>query len=264
MKLVTTLVLIAFASLATTEIYVETGNLKWLGSGTELWADWFPAQSVERVNFGAWMHLDASYTAGMSNIVANGTNFVYQWTDWRTNTVYARRHGYWVCMPHTSASTQNNKTVVRFPFSEGALDTRPTLAFPAVRTDIYAVFSVLKSYANGSYITYIGGGVTPDFKGAASGGFIYSAEFSSAKILNGTNAIDGMSMSASVVCPTGGFHVVSMRTAGGSVLGDNLCRDRGYRCGGIDFAELLIFTNSVSDSVAAQINAYLKAKWATP
>lgn len=257
--------LLALTAVCDTEIYVNLHDLRWVGAGTEFFSSWSVAAPAERVDFGAWMHLDASYATSISNQPSGGTNFVYQWSDWRDNGAYARQDGYYTGMPFVSNGFQNGKNVVRFqPFvwEEGVIDA-PNLRLYEDKTDIYAVFAVLMLCSNCKYVPLLGGYSTYDFHGGLGGQLIHEA-WSNAKVNTGTNAMDGAVLPVTQIFPTNAFHVVSVRTSGGGVAANSLARDRSFRAGGIDFAELLIFTNPVSDSTTTQIEAYLKAKWATP
>lgn len=258
------LVSLAFSARCDTEIYLNLSDLTWVGSGTEFYSSWAVA-GPDRTDFGAWMHLDASYAASISNQPAGGTNFVYQWSDWRGNGTYARQDSFFTSMPFVSNALQNGKSVVRFqPFSGSSGSFYgPSLTFSEVKTDIFAVFAVVNLCNNCEYVPLLGGASTVDFCGATGGQLIHE-EWSNVKVYNGTNAMDGVLLPVTEIFPTNAFHVVSVRTFGGGVSADNLGRDRSFRSGGIDFAELIVFTNPVSDAVTSQIEAYLKTKWATP
>lgn len=224
---------------------------------------WSSVVPSERTDFGAWMHLDASYAASISNQPSAGTNFVYQWTDWRGGP-YARQDIYFTGIPFVSNAFQNGKNVVRLqPFIGTGAREGPNLRLSEDKTDIYAVFAVLMLCNDCEYVPFLGGYSTSAFHGSTGGQLIHP-EWSDPKVYGGSNSMDGVSMTVATIYPTNRFHVVSVRTSGGGAAANNLGRDRSVRAGGIDFAELLIFTNPVSDAATAQINAYLKAKWATP
>lgn len=235
--------------------------ITWQRSGNTYIASWGSSAPAERVDFGAWMHLDASAASSISNQPAGGTNFVYQWSDWRGNAVYARQDLYYTGLPFVSNALQNCKSVVRFlPFiGTGAVEAS-NLRFSEDKTDIFAVFAVLNLCNNCEYVPLLGGYSTYDFHGATGGQLIHEA-WSNAKVNTGTNAMDGAVFPVTQIFPTNAFHVVSVRTSGGGASANNLARDRSFRAGGIDFAELLIFTNPVSDTLTQSIEDYLGAKW---
>jgi len=77
--------------------------------------------------------------------------------------------------------------------------------------------------------------------------------------------IDGVSVDNTMVGLSGGYQVVALRTTG-DVMAGQFAHDRWLteRGGGQRLGEVIVYTNALSDTEMAQVEAYLMQKWQRP
>ncbi|HQA39433.1 MAG TPA: hypothetical protein PLW27_11025, partial [Kiritimatiellia bacterium] len=77
--------------------------------------------------------------------------------------------------------------------------------------------------------------------------------------------IDGVSVDNTMVGLSGGYQVVALRTTG-DVMAGQFAHDRWLtgRSGGQRLGEVVVYTNALSDTEMAQVEAYLMQKWQRP
>jgi fibronectin-binding autotransporter adhesin len=92
---------------------------------------------------------------------------------------------------------------------------------------------------------------------------IWDATYAQASVLNGATTLNRVSVTGTSAGLTGGYDVVGLTTASGTARFNNLGTDRGYsfRTGGMEYAEILIYSGTLSASDRTIVENYLSDKW---
>lgn len=220
---------------------------------------WSSALPSGTTDFGAWFHVDASAATSFVLAPENGTNFVARWNDWRGNGLYSLSNS--AALPYVLLSAQNGRnTLGILPYTAiGSGLPYPHLKWSVSSADIRSVFAVFKKDNTANFTPLIGSGLFLDLAGEGAY-FVYGDAWCSPYIISGTNRVNGVVTAAESVAAGPDYTVVSLLSSG-PLRADNFGLDRIYRSGGQYIAEMLIFTNAVSDSVVSNIESYLSAKW---
>ncbi|MDD2601266.1 MAG: hypothetical protein PHO37_18945, partial [Kiritimatiellae bacterium] len=204
----------------------------------------------------------------LSLVFENGTNFVTQWRDTRTNgvTAFAAADA---PRPFLRENFQNGLPVVDFGsfhypglnimgyggylnWSESCTGIREGFMVFSDTPDTAAIPSnVNSSFLLGHNSLY---GFHRGFEGA-----LLIDPYASANLRNGSWNVDGQTVSFSHQLAAG-FHLISFATTG-PVTASRFARDRQSSAGGQRLAEVLIYTNVLSAGFRQGMQSHLLGKW---
>lgn len=182
-------------------------------------------------------------------------NLVETWTDKSGEGNHASML-YSTWQPVYLDGTLNGNAVVRFDGSDDYLE------FNEIE-NIRSAFWVLRE-ENVDENFLLGHSSTYDFQ-RNSGGVMWHGTYTHVNIRSGNTYVDGTSVNGEVtVLPTGNT-MVSLVTAG-DVEANRLVNDRGSggRNWDGDIAELILYSDPLTDAERLTIENYLRAKWGTP
>ena len=150
-----------------------------------------------------------------------------------------------------------------------ALNRHDTVRFDATRTYSFTeianartVFWVVKENAGtAEYRFLLGHSSAYDFH-RGSGALLWNSTYASANVKNGTTRLDGSVVDGTTTdLPRGDFHLISL-VAAGDLKTDQLTADRVYgREWDGDIAEIIIYSDALSDADRQDVEAYLSNKW---
>ena len=174
---------------------------------------------------------------------------------------------------HDATQTLASK---RAAFAENALNGHPVLRFDGADdsyefpeiTDAQTIFWVVKENTGATQPRFLLGHDTAyDFHrgedwGGELPGAIWNSSYTSSNILNGITRLDGTGViGPQTVLPQGDYHVISLRTTG-NVKANRLTEDRGFgRTWDGEIAEVIIYSQKLSDQQIQEVEDYLNEKW---
>lgn len=212
---------------------------------------WTPLISGDLV---AWF--DAS---DADTLTLDGEGGVSQWSD----KSGINRHA-------TQATPENRGLLLENEVGDGlhAISFPATLGWMAFTeiTTIRSVFWIVGSRIQGSGILLGSDDFPPHFH---RGGEhhqtspslpIWENTYSHVNVREGITRLNGVTTNGTTVGLSGDYDLVSLVTTG-NVKAKQLAKDRELRLGGLELAEVLIYTNPLTPQKTAEIEGYLAHKW---
>ncbi|MGK5082856.1 CUB domain-containing protein [Bdellovibrionota bacterium FG-1] len=222
--------------------------------------------SVTRPGFKAtWSEFQISSVAGQllwlkaDSLSLNDGDGVATWTDSSANHNDATQ-GTLDRQPIFKTNIVNGRPVIRFSNTNNTY-----LGLTTQLTTVRTAFIVTKySGAALNYLFLLGDSGAYHFHGAAGNG-LFSSDYASASVLNGSGYINGTATSvASMTRPTS-FATITLAMTGSTTVGyiaqDRNMNDRSWDG---DIAEIILYSTAVSDSDRILIEAYLRSKYSLP
>ena len=226
---------------------------------------------------GAWLHLDASRTDTMlfGASEGDGRQYVTNWCDVRGNGVYARFNDAWsttvshlqktIHAPFVNGNVVAGKTVMDFgrssPDQDAALGpVGCALDFSERKDGIREVFCVCSVLKTATQTTVLGDYKDGNYPFHREGNRMASSGYAKS-VAYGNIWVNGAPTGNGVGWPTE-LSVVSVAPTNAIMLGA-FATDRYYanRVGGATIAEVLLYTNRLTDVERQQVRRYLARKW---
>lgn len=223
-----------------------------------------------------FFHLDASDASTLTIVTENGTNFVKTAADADGGSVTANKHSSRP-RPYLRQNGLNGKTVLDF----GSYYRNPHLGYGAAltlseQTLVREQFYVWKDYEGTKDLALINDkeflGPNPvnmrySYRGYGGGGTGFKMLYTAAGSLSGNLMLDGVKASMDKI-PDDGWHRVSWhgtfantKVSDYGMYGFGYCAsgDAGY--GGVVVAEVVSYTNELTDAQRTYVDRYLTQKW---
>jgi fibronectin type 3 domain-containing protein len=219
-------------------------------------------QSVPVMDSSLKLHLDATIP---EKLVRDASGKVSRWNDVDGGTSYASQATASL-QPTWRIDSTLGKPVVDFgAYSENSSAPSPWMQFKdAAGADLFVstirtVFAVMKG---SNFLLGDAGSFHFHRGGSSATSPLWDGGFSSANIRNGQTFLNG---GATAINGTNNampstYWLASVVTTG-NVTASRLANDRGFRTGGQQIAEILIYDRALTDNERRSVEAYLMAKW---
>ncbi len=251
---------------ATTRIEVEGGTLEMA----------FDDEIPDAVVPGAYLHLDASRADTLAVQAGDdGRSYVSEWRDCDGTGISAtRRTG--VSMPFLSTVTSvNGVPLVDFGANKSSSNTNlehwtelvgPPAAMDFPRTEkVREVFIVFEdTQSSNSCCFFVGDLYSYDFHrdwNTPCG--LMNQSFAADSLRTGVTMVDGMVVAYTHAQDWTHLSVVSLASETADLRLSTLCNDRNIRYGGARIAELLVYTNNLTQTERERNQYVLGRKWGT-